>query len=276
MPSADPDAFSYAAQQASGIPFWQRDGEHVEKAFDFGGMGARNGVAAGSMVAAGFSAVYDPFNGPRNFFTAFGEDPRPDLLVQDLGTRFEIEQASIKKWFVGSPIQSVLDAVTSLISDHDILGPDVREIVITMPDDRIHIVDARVMPSVCVQHLVAVALLDGTVTFDSSHDAARMLDPAVLDLRRLIRLVPSPELTVARPARQFIVEIDTVAGARFRRHAAVRGTPDDPMTIQEVSDKFHQLVETVIGRDRTARLNDLVHGLERAPSVDVLGDLLVA
>jgi len=35
-------AFSYAGQQASGIGYWTRDHEHVEKAFDFAGMGARN------------------------------------------------------------------------------------------------------------------------------------------------------------------------------------------------------------------------------------------
>jgi hypothetical protein len=29
---------SYTAQQASGLASWQRDTEHVEKAFDFGGM----------------------------------------------------------------------------------------------------------------------------------------------------------------------------------------------------------------------------------------------
>ena len=37
---------SYTAQQASGLASWQRDTEHVEKAFDFGGMPARNGVTA--------------------------------------------------------------------------------------------------------------------------------------------------------------------------------------------------------------------------------------
>ena len=42
---------SYAVQQASGCPYWYRDSEHVEKAFDFGGMGARNGVAGALMVA---------------------------------------------------------------------------------------------------------------------------------------------------------------------------------------------------------------------------------
>ena len=46
---------SYATQQASGIAYWQRDSEHVEKAFDFGGMGARNGVFAALFVASGAS-----------------------------------------------------------------------------------------------------------------------------------------------------------------------------------------------------------------------------
>ncbi|GIS82335.1 MAG: hypothetical protein CM1200mP15_09670 [Dehalococcoidia bacterium] len=34
---------SYGAQQASGIMTYQRDVEHVEKAFIFGGMPCRNG-----------------------------------------------------------------------------------------------------------------------------------------------------------------------------------------------------------------------------------------
>ncbi|HUG63100.1 MAG TPA: MmgE/PrpD family protein, partial [Methylomirabilota bacterium] len=146
-------AFSYAVQQASGVPFWQRDTEHVEKAFDFGGMGARNGVTAAAMVAAGFTAVDDPFSGRHSFFTAFGEVPDPAKLVDGLGKRHEILQASIKKWCVGSPIQSVLDAVTHLVAVNRVRPSDVAEVAITLPDDRIHIVDDRAMPSVCVQYL---------------------------------------------------------------------------------------------------------------------------
>src|SRR5258708_22043654 len=65
--------FSYAAQQASGIGFWTRDREHVEKAFDFAGMGARNGVMAATMVAMGFSAGEDPFSGEDNIYTALAD-----------------------------------------------------------------------------------------------------------------------------------------------------------------------------------------------------------
>ncbi len=62
--------FSYTAQQASGISCWMRDEAHVEKAFDFGGMPARNGVAAAAMVAHGFTGVEDVFTGERGFFVA--------------------------------------------------------------------------------------------------------------------------------------------------------------------------------------------------------------
>ena len=67
---------SYAAQQCSGVSCWMRDEEHVEKAFDFGGMPARNGVVAATMVAAGFTGVDDVFSGERNFFIAYDETRR--------------------------------------------------------------------------------------------------------------------------------------------------------------------------------------------------------
>ena len=62
---------SYTAQQASGLASWQRDTDHIEKAFDFGGMPARNGVTAALLVHAGGTGVDDILSGADNFFQAF-------------------------------------------------------------------------------------------------------------------------------------------------------------------------------------------------------------
>ena len=270
-------ALSYAAQQASGIPFWQRDPHHVEKAFDFGGMGARNGVFSALAVAEGFTAVDDPFTGPHNMFTAFGEAAVPARLIEGLGQRFEIDAAAIKKWCVGSPIQSVLDALAALLSEGAIHATDIERVDITMPDDRIHIVDNRDMPDVCVQHLAALMLLDRGLTFASCHDAARMRDPAVLAVRDKTRLHPSAGLTVANPARQAIVEIVTTSGKTLRHHAkAVRGTPENPMTRVEVEAKARDLVTPIIGAARADQLIAAVAGLDALPSVRILQPLLQA
>jgi len=270
-------ALSYAVQQASGVPYWNRDEEHVEKAFDFGGMAARNGVSAAAMVAAGFSGVEDPFSGRDNLFAAFGRSPDPAQLTAGLGERFEILQASIKKWCVGSPNQAVLDAMAALIAAHRVKADDVRAIVLTMPSDRLHIVNNAAMPDVCVQHLAALALIDGGVTFASTHDHARMQDPAILALRARMTIIASDELAAAVPARQAIAEIELGDGRRLRHHAkAVRGTPDNPMTQEEIEAKAHDLAAPVIGADGARALVETVRRLDELPSVRKLATLLRA
>ena len=264
-------AFSYTVQQCSGVPFWQRDPDHIEKAFDFAGMGARNGVTAASLVRSGFTGVADPFSGRHSFFSAFGENPEPGELTEGLGARFEILHATIKKWCVGSPIQAMLDAVEALTAAHHPDVTAIRQVTITMPDDRIHIVDNRQMPATCAQHLVAIALLDRGVSFASSHDAERMADPQVLALRDRIRLLPSAELTLARPARQAIVELEMADGARHHHHAqAVRGTPDNPMIAAEVRDKARDLIGPVLGAERTRTLLEALARLGDLPSISGL------
>src|SRR5881227_3175430 len=118
---------SFTAQQASGVSCWMRDGEHIEKAFDFGGMPARNGVAAATMVAHGFTGVEDVFSGERSFFVAYGRKPEPERLIAGLGETYEILNTNIKRWSVGSPIQAPLDALDALMREHRVTADDVEQ-----------------------------------------------------------------------------------------------------------------------------------------------------
>jgi len=271
-------AFSFAAQQASGVPYWERDREHVEKAFDFGGMGARNGVSAASMVAAGMTGIDDFMSGDKNVFTAVGgEDPKPQLFIADLGTRYEVMATSIKKWCVGSPLQSVLDSVTALLDDPAVRGGQIKHITVDMPADRLHIVDNRTIPDICLQHLVAMMIVDGGATFDSVHDIARMSDPKVLAVRKLVEAVPSIELQNAKPARQAIVRIETSDGRSLsHRTYEVRGTPGNPMSQKEVDDKALDLMGPILGAARANELIAAIGNLHRFGPVSALRRLLQA
>src|SRR5207302_2056914 len=88
---------SYTAQQASGLASWQRDTDHIEKAFDFGGMPARNGVTAALLVQAGGTGVDDILSGADNFLEAFAPRNDPAMLVEALGDRYEISRTNFKK-----------------------------------------------------------------------------------------------------------------------------------------------------------------------------------
>ena len=271
---------SYTAQQASGISCWMRDEEHIEKAFDFGGMPARNGVAAAAMVAHGFSGVEDVFSGERSFFVAYGRAghaPDPAELVRGLGERFEIMNTDIKRWSVGSPIQAPLDSLLELIRAHRIKADEVEKVVVRVSHQGVNTTGNRDMPDICMQHLCAVMLLDGSVGFESSHDRRRMRDRRVLALRGRIELQGDDALTRAMPSRQGIVEIGLRDGRRFRHHTkAVRGTPANPMTRAEVDAKSHELMAPVIGKARARRLCDAVWRLERVKDIRKLRPLLRA
>jgi 2-methylcitrate dehydratase PrpD len=155
----------YSAQQASGIAAWQRDTEHVEKAFVYGGMPARNGITAALLVQAGWTGIDDILAGPDNFFLAYGPQADTTGLIEKLGERYEIARTNIKKWTVGSPIQGVLDALELILKRRSFAATEVGEVTIRLAKTEASIVNNREMPDICVQHMVATMLLDETVTF---------------------------------------------------------------------------------------------------------------
>jgi 2-methylcitrate dehydratase PrpD len=254
---------SYCAQQASGVGSSVRDGDHIEKAFDFGGMPARNGIAAATMVAAGFTGVDDVFSGERNFFQAYAAAaPDPAKLADGLGERFEILGTNIKKWSAGSPAQSAIDALLHLMVTKGVTAGSIAAITVHLPTGSDRTVDRTPAPDVNIQHLLAMLLIDGTLTFRSIHDHERMADPAVVRLRERIKVLPSDELLHARPRRQAIVEVDTHAGERHtHRIVAVRGTADNPMDETEVEAKARDLMSGILGRKRTDTLIGAIRDL---------------
>jgi len=266
---------SYAAQQASGISCWMRDPEHIEKAFDFGGMTARNGVTAATMVAQGFTGVEDVFSGERNFFVAHGRPAKPEEMVRGLGEDYEILRTNIKRWSVGSPIQAPLDSLLVLIKENSVKADQVEKLTIRVAHRDKNTTDDRPMPDINMQHMCAVMLMDGTVTFKSSHDEKRFRDPRVLEFRKRIDLLGDDALTRTMPARQAIVELALRDGRSLRHHTvAVRGTAENPMTRDEVDAKSYDLLAPVTGKARARKLCDALWNLEALKDVRKLRPLL--
>src|SRR5262247_1338747 len=200
-------ALSYAAQQDPGIWSWVRDAEHVEKAFDFSGIGARNGVTAAIMVQMGFSAVWDVLDGEHNALMALSSDPKPGEMVAGLGSRFFVTETAIKPFSVGYPIQAPLDAFLTLRREHKLSVDNVERIVVKLPEDGARIVNDRSMPDVNCQHIIALALVEGAVSFEDSHSYERMADPKVLAVKARVQLIADRGLMDPEAPRSGLVEV---------------------------------------------------------------------
>ena len=268
-------ALDYTAQQSSGIVAWRRDTDHIEKAFVFGGMTARNGVTAALVVRSGWNGVEDIFSGADNFFQAYAPKAKPERLVEKLGERYEVVQTDIKKWTVGSPIQGPLDAIEAIRSKRRFESDQVRRVTVRLAPSVAAVVDNRDIPDICLQHMVAVMLVDNTVSFHAAHDKPRMQDAATLRERAKVDLVRDGELVQFLPVRIAVVEIELADGTRLsERISAVRGTPRNPMSRTEVMEKARDLTAPILGREKSARLIDTVYAIETVTDIRNLQPLL--
>ena len=259
---------SYAAQQVSGIWSWVRDTEHIEKAFDFAGMGARNGVTAATMVEAGLTGVWDVLEGEHNVLQALSTDPRPEEMVAGLGSRFFVTETAIKPYSVGYPIQAALDAFFALQRQHGLRVEDVARITVRLPRDGAGVVNDRSMPDVNCQHMIAVALMDGAVTFESTHDYGRMSDPETLAVKERVTLIADPDLMNPAAPRSGKVTATLQDGRtveHFTPHAY--GTKENPMSTADVNAKALSLLEPALGRERAEAVIERVNDLERLGNV---------
>jgi 2-methylcitrate dehydratase PrpD len=264
-------ALSYAAQQVSGVWSWPRDAEHVEKAFDFSGMGARNGVTAALMVQAGFTGVWDVLEGEHNVLNALSPSPQPLEMVKGLGSRFFVTETAIKPYPVGYPIQPALDAFFALHRQHGLTADNVERITVRLPTDGAGIVNDRSMPDVNCQHMIAMALVDGTVTFASTHSYERMSDPNILEVKQRVNLVADPDLMNPEAPRSARVEVVLKGGrelSHFTPHAF--GTKQNPMPTEVVNEKARNLLEPVLGPRRTESIIQRVNGLESVSDIKEL------
>lgn len=270
-------ALAYAAQQSSGIVTWERDSEHVEKAFVFGGMGARNGVTSALFAQSGMSGEENVFTGQRNFLDIYCPKANElDHWISTLGSHYEISITNIKRFSVGSPIQAAADAMVQLVKDHGLTSEYIESVEVLLPPGGAKIVDGRTMPDVNLQYILAVIILDGGIlTFEATHTYERLFESTVKELMSKILLKGDKSLEKFETQRPATVKITLTSGEKLEKHvAAVRGTTDNPMTKEEVEAKARELLANIMGEKQISGLVESILGLDKSTDVLSLRPLL--
>jgi 2-methylcitrate dehydratase PrpD len=131
------------------------------------------------------------------------------------------------------------------------------------------------MPDISLQHMIAVMLLNGTVTFQTAHDKELMHDPTVLAERAKVNLVPDEDLEKLYPQLVAIVEVKLKNGTEYsERIDSVRGTVKNPMTHQEIAEKAKDLMVPFLGENKTDRLVAAIFELDSLDDLRKLRPLL--
>jgi 2-methylcitrate dehydratase PrpD len=264
-------AISYGAQQVSGLWSWVEDQDHIEKAFDFGGMGARNGVTATVMVQAGFTGVHDVLGGTHNLIQALSTEPKPEALLAGLGDRYFVSESGIKTFPVGYPNQAPLDAFLKLSREHKLTPANVDRIVVHLPEDAVGIVSNSSMTDVNCQYLMATALVNGGVSFEHAHSREHMSDPQIRAAMERVKVIGDPKLNDPAAPRGGLVEVVLTDGRTISRHTRFPpGTKENPLDTEALNAKARDLMGPVLGSQRTEAAIRQLNALEQVRDVGEL------
>lgn len=259
-------AFGLAACQASGMMAWESDPTENARPFQMG-MAARNGVTAALLAKSGFGGPTAVFDHGHTIFHAFSRAPRPERLLQDLGTRFDgIMELAIKPYSCVSFLHPALDALLGLVRERDLKPADIAALTLRFPRDGIHCIDDNPLKSHCAQYILPVAVANRGLRVADIFIDQRIGNPEVAALAR--RVVVEPDAALDKLFPDFyasIVAVTTRSGEVIeRRNDIARGYPEAPLSDGELAEKFTTLVGSVAPPERVRALAAAIDELPTA------------
>jgi 2-methylcitrate dehydratase len=240
---------------------------------------ARNGVLAAMLAAEGMTGPAPIFEGEMGFFAevAHGEFALPDLGGRQ-GAGYMLPRTYIKNWPAEYHAQSAIDAALQIreqIGDPDVID----HVLIETFEAAVEIIadpekwrpKTRETADHSLPYCVAVALQDGKVWMDQFSDH-RIADPKLLDLVSRVAVRSDADLDACYPASTpNRITVTTRAGQDVVREVAFpRGHSGNPMTDDEVEDKFRRLADGEMAPERQAELLRRVWALEAETDVGSL------
>ena len=236
------------------------------------------GMVGADLAAAGFTGVHDVFDAEYGgYLAAISDEARPELLIADLGKRFEAANIGVKFWPCVGTNQSLLDALAGVLRDHAFTAADVDRIdVRTTEYQKLHsgwdYKPTSVMAAqMSMQYCVAALIIEGRLFVDE-FTPEKIVAPAAIELARRVKIVADGTLDKTPGFERYTeIRIHLKDGRVLEGSRAVaHGSPKDPADWDEVSAKFASLASRVLPADRVRRLIDLVADLETSPDVSGL------
>jgi len=221
------------------------------------GKAAMDGLLSGFLARDGFTSSAESVEGHRGFLHLFSPDPVPSRAVDGLGDTWYLPRDGFKPYACGSLTHPPAQALLELRAEHD-LDPDEVESIDAYVHEYVKTTTGLTDPRTglegkfSINHVLAVAMADGAALLDQFTDE-RVADPAVAALRERVH-VHTDDAAHKDSARVVLTLRD---GRTLDRHIAHNlGTPDNPMSNEQLEEKFIGLAAPVLGAAHAKQVAD--------------------
>ncbi len=276
-------AMGIAGSQAAGSMEFLTDGSWVKRLHP--GWAAHNGIVAALLARRGFFGPATILEGRSGFLHAYSDDPDPAKLVAGLGDSFEVMKVSVKPHACCRYKQGPIDGILKIMKENNLGVQDVAEAKLGILKAGFPIVvepqEVKYSPRTVVDAQfsmpfgAAIAILYGRASLDE-YTEANLESPEVEDIMKRVSCVSDASLDRVYPKQwPASVEIVTKDGKRFSTRVDYpKGDPENPLSWEEVIQKFEGLASPVFSAEARTEIVSRVRSLETEPELASLSSLL--
>jgi len=240
------------------------------------GHAAETGVKLALAAEQGVTGALDILEGERGYGAAMCKDPDWQTAADDLGKSFTIIRTTFKNHAACGHTHAAIDGVLALRAKHNLTPDNVK---------RIHAASFQKALEICgntnpqtifeakfsLPYVAAMALRTGRVRMEAFSDAL-LEDQELRQLINKVEVSVDAELDAQFPKRRAAnISIETTDGETFEHYAPTRkGDPDNPLTDDELAEKFLELTGSVLGDGRAAELLDALWRLDETADLGAI------
>ncbi len=245
---------------------------------------ARNGVFSALLAREGMTGPSPIFEGEMGFFKQVSGPF--EMNIDDFGGRngsFKIAETYLK--FFPAEIHSQTSIWAALEARKEIENPEgILSVEIASHEAGYTILGkdpekwnplTKETADHSLPYIVGMALLEGKID-NSTYSEKKFRDPKILDFLKKITVVEDRTLSAMYPeavANRVTVKLSTgkVVSKQIDYH---KGHPKNPMSDNEVEEKFQKLTRRILDKSRARRILDAVWNLEKTKDVSKVVSIL--
>ncbi|HEY7163455.1 MAG TPA: MmgE/PrpD family protein [Candidatus Binatia bacterium] len=244
---------------------------------------ARTGVEAALLAQSGFTADAAIIEAPRGFCdTFFGPgNCNYEKMIENIGRPWFVESPGLglKLHPCSAPQFLAADAALQLKREYRINFADITKIEVGIPPMRYQRhyhpeVTTGLRGKFAINYVVALCFLDGKLDIETFTD--KRANEAVVQAA-LKKVNVTRDESIPEPGPYCPVAVELKNGTRYEHTARVaKGDPRNPMTREEVLQKFQSNAKSILPESRATTLIDEATRLEGLQNVRKLAGLMGA
>ena len=273
------NAFGLAGTSTGGLMAYTADGS-MSKRYH-AGMAAMHGYLAASSAKAGFTGPTYVFEAPDGGYAhAVSDKYDMEELLKDLGTVWHSKDMGHKFYACCGHIHQAIDCALEIRNKNGLKAEEIDNVIVTTYDVAGMSWGFSEPPKNTVEaqfsfpYAIAAALVDGQA-FTPQFAPERLTDPRINELAAKVVVETDDKFTALYP-KQWASGIEIKANGQVYRTEVIgaKGDPVNPLTEQEIEDKFRSLSGTKFSVEQQHRMIEAIKTIEDKENIVEINELM--